>query len=87
MEANTIIVCRCEEVSLLTLLDTMQKHACSPRELKLRTRAGMGSCGGRICSGMLTRIAGQEQQHEDGLPLKIRPPIRPLSFREMGGMQ
>ena len=43
------IICRCEEVSLEDIQNTASKYSCSAREVKLRTRAGMGYCGGRTC--------------------------------------
>ncbi|MFP3821983.1 (2Fe-2S)-binding protein, partial [Bacillus sp. SIMBA_008] len=44
-----LIVCRCEEVTYGQLQSTIAAYKCSARELKLRTRAGMGFCGGRTC--------------------------------------
>ena len=46
---NQTIICRCEEVSLEDIQNTAIKYQCSAREVKLRTRAGMGYCGGRTC--------------------------------------
>ena len=46
---DKLIICRCEEVSLEDIENTASKYSCSARELKLRTRAGMGYCGGRTC--------------------------------------
>lgn len=39
---NNLIVCRCEEVTYGQLQSTIAEYNCSARELKLRTRAGMG---------------------------------------------
>ena len=48
-----LIVCRCEEVTYGQLQSTIADYKCSARELKLRTRAGMGFCGGRTCRMMM----------------------------------
>jgi NADPH-dependent 2,4-dienoyl-CoA reductase/sulfur reductase-like enzyme len=59
------IVCRCEDVRFGHI------HASwSGREAKLRTRAGMGPCQGRVCGAALEFLLG----HRTG---SIRPPIAP----------
>ncbi|SDJ13309.1 (2Fe-2S)-binding protein [Natribacillus halophilus] len=87
---STLIVCRCEEVSLETLQKTAYQYHCSSRELKLRTRAGMGVCGGRSCRMMIEQIAtagDNEKNYEtETIPLKYQPPIRPVPFGVWGGL-
>lgn len=82
------IVCRCEEVTLQELEETARKYNSSARELKLLTRAGMGFCGGRTCrqavDRVLTDITGEDPTNE--LPLKVAPPVRPLSLTDLGGL-
>jgi len=84
-----VIICRCEEVSLAELEETAQKYNCSARELKLRTRAGMGFCGGRTCrpavDKVLTSITNEDPT--DAIPLKVAPPVRPLSLYDLGGTE
>ncbi len=80
-----MIVCRCEEVSYEELLQTATKYNCSPRELKLRTRAGMGYCGGRTCRGMVDTVASTiKAQERTQISLKYQPPIRPITFGDLG---
>lgn len=82
-----VIICRCEEVDLEEIKETMEKYQCSAREIKLRTRAGMGYCGGRTCRpalhAIIENLSEEKQQHE--IPLKIQPPVRPVSLRTIGG--
>jgi len=82
-----LIICRCEEVSLADLEETAKKYNCSARELKLRTRAGMGFCGGRTCrpavDKVLTHVTNEDPT--DALPLKVAPPVRPISLSDLGG--
>lgn len=85
MENNSFIICRCEEVSYQKLLETMTTFHCSSRELKLRTRAGMGYCGGRVCRTLIEEIAHSINPRQNGIPLKYQPPIRPISFGDLGG--
>ncbi|WP_212973417.1 (2Fe-2S)-binding protein [Bacillus sp. J14TS2] len=86
LENNSFIICRCEEVSYQKLSETMAAFHCSPRELKLRTRAGMGYCGGRVCRTLIDEIAHSMNPRQDEITLKYQPPIRPVSFGELGGV-
>lgn len=81
------IICRCEEVTLKDLIETVETHQCSSRELKLRTRAGMGYCGGRTCRYLIDQIYGavNHDSISDEIPLGYRPPVRPIPFKVMGG--
>lgn len=82
-----IIVCRCEEVTYGQLRHVAEEFQCTARELKLRTRAGMGFCGGRTCRVPLDRILEDVIPHVSGgdIPLKYQPPIRPVTFGTVGG--
>ncbi|MEH7238613.1 (2Fe-2S)-binding protein [Bacillus sp. JJ1562] len=84
---NNLIICRCEEVTLDDIKNTVIKYDCSAREVKLRTRAGMGYCGGRVCrtavDAVLHEIKGEKPGNE--IPLNIKPPVRPVSLSALGG--
>ena len=85
MQNKTIIVCRCEEVSYDELVKTASEYNCSARELKLRTRAGMGYCGGRTCRTMVDQIAHIHQPRSNNdISLKYQAPIRPVRFADLG---
>lgn len=81
------IICRCEEVSLEDIENIANKHNCSAREIKLRTRAGMGYCGGRTCrpavNAVLEEITGEKAGHD--VPMKVQPPVRPVTLSVLGG--
>lgn len=53
----------------------------------MRTRAGMGYCGGRICrpgvDATLEEVTGEELGNN--IPLKVQPPVRPASLDVLGG--
>ncbi|MBF6634980.1 MAG: (2Fe-2S)-binding protein [Planococcus sp. (in: Bacteria)] len=87
MDENQMIVCRCEEITLGEIKGTVEKFHCSSREVKLRTRAGMGSCGGRTCRSMIDRLVEQlgGPSITQEVPLSYRPPVRPVSFGALGG--
>lgn len=82
-----MIICRCEEVALEDIENTAKKYNCSAREVKLRTRAGMGYCGGRTCrpalDAVLEEVTGEKPGHD--IPLKVAPPVRPVSLSVLGG--
>ncbi|CAH2714941.1 hypothetical protein BACCIP111895_02117 [Neobacillus rhizosphaerae] len=84
-----IVICRCEEVTYGQLQSTADKHKCTARELKLRTRAGMGFCGGRTCRPSLDRIIESviPNTAQGEIPLKYQPPIRPVTFGTVGENQ
>ncbi|SDI32356.1 (2Fe-2S)-binding protein [Alteribacillus bidgolensis] len=84
---ETTIICRCEDIPLGTITDTAKQFHCSSREVKLRTRAGMGYCGGRTCRTMVERIVQEinNEKAKDESQLSYRPPIRPVTFGELGG--
>lgn len=84
---DKIIICRCEEVTLQDIKQTASKYECSAREVKLRTRAGMGFCGGRTCrpavDAILEEVSGEKPGH--AIPLKVQPPVRPVSLSVLRG--
>lgn len=65
LPAPDTIVCRCEDVPFNRFDPDW-----TSREAKLRTRAGMGPCQGRVCSGALEFLLGYR-------PDTVRPPISP----------
>lgn len=82
---DKMIICRCEEVSLEDIKNTASKYERSAREIKLRTRAGMGYCGGRTCrpavDAVLEELTGEKPG--DDIPLKVQPPVRPISLSDL----
>lgn len=84
---SDLIVCRCEEVTYSDLIEVAKKYSCSSRELKLRTRAGMGYCSGRVCRSLIEMIVANETKDakQSSLLLKYQPPVRPVSFVDLGG--
>lgn len=86
---DDVIICRCEEVTLENIKNTAHKYSCSAREVKLRTRAGMGYCGGRTCRPMLDAVLKKITGEQPGsdIPLKVQPPIRPVPLSILGGKE
>lgn len=86
MNDLNLIVCRCEEVTLGKLMQTAAAHPSTARELKLRTRAGMGCCGGRVCRSLIDAIVleANGQSFDHAVALRYQPPVRPVSFQMLG---
>lgn len=84
-----LIICRCEEVSKEDIVQTVRDFACSAREVKMRTRAGMGYCGGRTCRIAIDAIVRDVSGEfiGDDVPLKIQTPVRPVSLSLLGRMK
>lgn len=61
------LVCRCEDVTW----GEIRRHPAA-RDAKLKTRAGMGPCQGRVCGTALEFLAGYA-------PDAVRPPLFPVS--------
>lgn len=85
---SDLIICRCEEVTLEELELSADKYKCSARELKLRTRAGMGYCGGRTCRPAVDKVISNltNEAPTNNIPLKVQPPVRPLTLSNLGGL-
>lgn len=87
MSNKQMIICRCEEVTYNELVEIAAEHQCSARELKLRTRAGMGYCGGRTCRAMIDQIAHEHfPRTVNNVTLKYQAPVRPVRFSDLGGV-
>jgi len=59
------IVCRCERVTAGEIREMLRLGVRDLNELKARTRAGFGSCGGKTCRTLIPRIIRSE-----GIPLE-----------------
>ncbi|WP_232735848.1 (2Fe-2S)-binding protein [Alteribacter populi] len=84
MTEMDMVICRCEEVTYNEIVETATKYNCTARELKLRTRAGMGYCGGRTCRMMVDNITADLVGENLRRTLKYQPPVRPISFGNLG---
>ncbi len=84
-------ICRCEEVSLGDIRHVQALGCNTLNEIKGLTRAGMGNCQGRSCGELLSRSllnsalprAGYDMQLQRMGALNVRPPIHPLTVKEL----
>lgn len=87
---DDVLICRCEEVTAGQIRKAIREQgANSVTAVKRRVRAGMGLCQGKSCGRIITRMIAEELgiKPQDILPATDRPPVRPVTFSEMGGKQ
>jgi len=82
-EKDDVLICRCNEVSLREIKEAIRNGAKSVKDVKRRTRAGMGLCQGRTCGKTIARIIATElkisiQQVELDTQ---RMPVRPVEIK------
>jgi thioredoxin reductase len=79
MQADTTI-CRCEEVRCQAVKESIATGAEDLNQVKLRVRAGMGTCQGRFCSPLIAPLIARETGTEISEldPLTVRPPLQPV---------
>lgn len=81
------VICRCEGVTTKTVLDALTCGARRTKDVKLRTRAGMGPCQGRMCATSIGAFLGGYYRAgpETTAPLAARPPIKPVPLSAFTG--
>ena len=79
-QANSVVVCRCEEVTAGQVRQYVELGCLGPNQTKAFGRCGMGPCQGRFCGLTVTEIIAQTrgvEPREVGY-YRIRPPIKPV---------
>lgn len=83
---DDFVVCRCENIYYSELLDIINNGANNSRELKLKSRAGMGFCNARTCGYFLDQLTNDQNSDSPSyIHLKSQPPIRTVSFEDLYG--
>ncbi|OGL43855.1 MAG: hypothetical protein A2161_19090 [Candidatus Schekmanbacteria bacterium RBG_13_48_7] len=82
MNKDKIIICRCEDITLSKLDETLESGLTDVEEVKRTIRCGMGLCQGRTCMPMVEREIAKFrgiETWEVGSP-KVRQPILPVKL-------
>jgi len=80
---DDVLICRCNEVSLKEIKEAIKDGATTVKDVKKRTRAGMGLCQGRSCGKTVARIIATELN----IPIERvemdtqRMPVRPVKIK------
>lgn len=83
--ADSVVVCRCEEVSAGAVRAAVRQGCQGPNQAKAFLRVGMGPCQGRLCGPVVSEIIARER----GIGVaaagyfRIRPPLKPIGLGEL----
>ena len=77
---DELVICRCEEITLRELRAAIAAGATTLREVRIRTRAGMGLCQGSTCDRLVAQLLARETGKPRGAmrPRRTRAPVRPI---------
>jgi bacterioferritin-associated ferredoxin len=83
-----VIICRCEDITLDEIRKVISKGYGTVEEIKRLTRAGMGQCQGRICTGLVSReiVKASGKARDTVRPFTCRPPAKPVRLGVFGRM-
>jgi len=79
------LACRCEEVNVSEIRETVRMGIIDPDRLKSMTRCGMGYCQARMCGLTVSEIIAEENKvspEEIGY-FRVRSPIRPVTLGQV----
>lgn len=85
---DDVLICRCEEITAGEIRKAIvEGGADSVTGVKRRVRAGMGLCQGKSCGKIVTRMISEYtgKKPMEIYPSTDRPPVRPVTFGELGG--
>ena len=79
---DAAIVCRCESVTAGQIRDAARLGASGPNQVKALTRAGMGSCQGRLCACVTAELVAETSGLTIGqvAMLRSRFPVKPVTL-------
>jgi NADPH-dependent 2,4-dienoyl-CoA reductase/sulfur reductase-like enzyme len=82
------VVCRCEEVTAGAIRRAVHAGHTDTDQVKAYLRCGMGPCQGRQCSAAVSHLLADTLTRpvSDYRAFRVRPPIRPISIEELGGL-
>ncbi|QYK65888.1 (2Fe-2S)-binding protein [Paenibacillus sp. S02] len=83
--ADSLLVCRCEEVSIAQLEQACLMGVDTVRQLKMATRVTMGACQGRVCRQLVESWFYNQYPaaRREAELLSQRPPVRPVTFGQL----
>ena len=86
--AGDTIVCRCEEVSAVQVMETVRLGCPGPNQMKAFLRCGMGPCQGRLCGLTVTEMiaSGRGVGPQAVGYYRVRPPVKPITVAELASL-
>ena len=85
---DSVLICRCEEVTAGQIRDAVRLGCQGLNQLKAFTRCGMGPCQGRMCGPSAADVlASARGVHPRAVePYRTRFPARPLTVGELASL-
>ena len=82
MENKTVVVCRCEDITLEQIKSLIDQGYRTIDEIKRVIRAGMGPCQGRTCRMLIAQELAKAYciPVADVLMPTFRPPVKPVKI-------
>ena len=86
---DKVIICRCEELTQADIRKAIKDGYKNPEEIKRMTRCGMGPCQGNTCRELVVRevAAATGKKIEEVEIVTYRPPVKPIKFKSMLGVE
>ncbi len=86
---DTTLVCRCEELTAGQIRDAIAGGARHPAQIKGQTRAGMGSCQGRMCAATIAEIIAESCSLDITRidSFRGRAPLHPVSIEQFANLE
>jgi NADPH-dependent 2,4-dienoyl-CoA reductase/sulfur reductase-like enzyme len=83
--ADSVIVCRCEEVSAGDVRQHVDLGCLGPNQTKAFGRCGMGPCQGRLCGLSVTEVIAERRGvcPEQVGYYRIRSPLKPITLAQL----
>lgn len=87
--ADEETVCRCENVTAGRIRELVAQGFTDHNEIKSIIRCGMGPCQGRMCGPAVMELVAEAAgiSAQDARPLRLRPPVKPVSLQEMANAE
>jgi hypothetical protein len=84
-EADSTVVCRCEEVTAGEIRKVVALGCEGPNQMKAFLRCGMGPCQGRMCGLTVSELIASERgvYTNDVGYYRLRPPVKPIALAEL----
>ncbi|WBW95558.1 (2Fe-2S)-binding protein [Oceanirhabdus sp. W0125-5] len=85
MDENSIIICRCSDITLKEIKELLNEGYLTVEEIKRISRAGMGPCQGKTCGGLIQREISKftNEKMENVKVSNTRPPAKAIKLEDI----
>lgn len=88
-KGDKTIICRCEEITVEQIKESVACGCLEPNQVKSFLRNGMGPCQGRVCGSLVSEIIAAERRIsvDQVGGYRIRPPLKPIPVQELANLE